>query len=54
MLNELEIVVICEGESAEGKVCGIYHICTARGLKTIDRVAGIQTGCFLSAVRLSS
>lgn len=53
-LNKFETVVICNGESAEGKVCDIYHSPTPIGLNTLDRVAGIQTGYFLSAVRLSS
>jgi hypothetical protein len=33
-LNEVEMVVICDGESAEGKVCGIYQSPAPRGLKT--------------------
>jgi len=53
-LNKLEMVVTCEGESAEGKVCGMYHSPAPRRLKTLDRLAGIQIGCFLNTVRLSS
>jgi hypothetical protein len=31
MLNEFEMVVICDGESAEGKVCDMYQSpCTQR------------------------
>jgi len=33
-LNEFEMVVTCEAESAEGKVCGMYQSPAPRGLKT--------------------
>lgn len=43
MLNEVEMVFICDGESAKRKVCGIYQSPAPKGLKILDRLAGIQT-----------
>jgi hypothetical protein len=40
-LNKLEMV-----NQLRGKIWGIYHSPAPRRLKTLDRLVGIQTGCF--------